>query len=124
MGFDPNTMSNYGVMYALFEIVDNFDLKIEKISEEYSADMCITVNRSNKLYEYMQAWYELEKRTKTELEAATSDEEKNEIKQFNNSWKWNFPKAIVDETAKRLQRERIKSKIEKLKEEYEKLEEE
>ncbi|MCR5704778.1 MAG: helix-turn-helix domain-containing protein [Eubacterium sp.] len=121
---DPNTMTYYGAMYALFEIAENFDMKIEKTQEGHIPSMCITVDFKNQMYRYFEAWYELEQRTETELETATSEKEKDEIKQFYNSWKWNFPKALADKTAKNLQKERIKSKIEELQEAYEKLNDE
>jgi transcriptional regulator with XRE-family HTH domain len=121
---DPNTMSRYGAMYALFEIADIFDMKVEKTPEGRPIGMCLSIDNMNPLFEYMKAWYEENTRIQTELEVATTDEEKNVIKQSYNDWKWNFPKALVDKTAKNLQKERLKSKIEELQEAYEKLNDE
>lgn len=118
---DPNTMSRYGAMYALFEIADNFDMKIEKTPEGRPAGMCISIDYMNPMFEYMEAWYEEYTRTQTELEAATSEDAKKEINESFNNWKWNFPKALVDKTAKNLQKQRLKDQIEKLKEQYDKL---
>jgi hypothetical protein len=39
-------------------------------------------------------------------------------------WKWNFPKALVDETRKERQKTRLQNKIQELEAELKKLEEE
>lgn len=118
---DPNTTSYIGTLYAMFELEEHFNAKIEPTGEDSVPGMCLTVDFRNELYNYMKEWQEIYSQTKVELEAASSEEEKTEIIKSYHNWEWNFPQGIVDRTCKEMQKIRLKNKIEKLQEVYNKL---
>lgn len=118
---DPNTTSYIGSMYAFFEMEEHFDVRIEKTSENQIPGLCITVEANNPLYKYMQEWYEVYLKTKMELEAASSEEEKKKILKAYHNWEWTFPQEIVERTSREMQRKELKSKIDELQEAYDKL---
>lgn len=118
---DPTTSSYINVMFALFELENNFNMKIEKTPEDKPPGMCLTVDFGDHMYEYMKEWYEVYTRTQAELEIASSDEEKEEIIKAYHNWEWTFPQGIVDKTSREMQKIRLKNKIEELQEAYDKL---
>lgn len=118
---DPNTTSYIGAMFALFELEEHFNMKIEKTPDDHVLGMSLTVEFRDHMYEYMKEWYEVYEQTRSELEVASSDEERDEIMKSYHNWEWNFPQGIVDKTEKGLQKARLKKKIEELQEVYDKL---
>ena len=121
---DPNTTSRIGAMYALFELENRFNMKIEKTPEDKPPGMCLTVDFRDSMYEYMKEWYEVYSAIRTEIESASSEEEKKEIIKAYHNWEWTFPKGLVDKTSKEMRKRRLKTKIEELQEAYDKLDEE
>ena len=121
---DPNTTSRVGAMYALFELENRFNMKIEKTPEDKPPGMSLTVDFRDSMYEYMKEWYDVYSAMRTEMESASSEAEKTEILKAYHNWEWTFPKGLVDKTSKEMQKRRLKSKIEELQEVYDKLDEE
>lgn len=121
---DPVTTNYIGAMFAMFELEDNFNMRIEASGEDEAPAMRLSVNFRNEIYNYMKEWYEVYSSMQSQLETASSEEEVKEIKKTYHNWKWNFPKGLVDKTEKGLQKARLKRKIEELQEAYDKLEEE
>lgn len=121
---DPNTTSRIGAMYALFELENRFNMKIEKTPEDKPPGMSLTVDFRDSMYEYMKEWYDVYSAMRTEMESASSETEKTEILKAYHNWEWTFPKGLVDKTSKEMQKRRLKSKIEELQEVYDKLDEE
>lgn len=121
---DPNTTSRIGAMYALFELENRFNMKIEKTPEDKPPGMSLTVDFRDSMYEYMKEWYDVYLAMRTEMESASSEAEKTEILKAYHNWEWTFPKGLVDKTSKEMQKRRLKSKIEELQEVYDKLDEE
>ena len=121
---DPNTTSRVGAMYALFELENRFNMKIEKTPEDKPPGMSLTVDFRDSMYEYMKEWYDVYSEMRTEMESASSEAEKTEILKAYHNWEWTFPKGLVDKTSKEMQKRRLKSKIEELQEVYDKLDEE
>ncbi len=118
---DPTTTNYLGAMFAMFELESTFNMKIEKSSEDEKPAMRLTVDFRSPLYEYMKEWYEVYSQIQSELEVASSDEERTEIMKSYHNWQWSFPQGIVDKTKNDMMKARIKSKIEKLQEVYDKL---
>jgi transcriptional regulator with XRE-family HTH domain len=118
---DPTTTNYIGAMFAMFELESTFNMKIEKSGEDEKPAMRLTVDFRDHLYEYMKEWYEVYSQIQSELEVASSDEEKAEIMKSYHIWQWTFPQGMVDKTEKAMMKARIKNKIEKLQEVYDKL---
>lgn len=118
---DPTTTNYVGAMFAMFELENTFNMKIEKTPEDKPPGMCLAVDFRDPMYDYMKEWYEIYKQTQTELEVASSDEEKEEIMKSYHNWQWTFPQGMVDKTERGLQKARLKRKIEELQEAYDKL---
>ena len=118
---DPTISGYINSMFALFELEDNYDMKLEKIDTDGKGlRLGLTVNFKEGFYKYMEEWYEIYSKTKTELELATTDEEHEEILKSYREWKWKFPQGLVDKTSKEMQKICIKNKIEELQKVYEK----
>ena len=118
---DPITTNYIGAMFAMFELENTFNMKIEKIDEGPTPRMCLTVDFKNHLYEYMMEWYDIYSQTQSELEVVSSDEERKDIMKSYHNWEWTFPQGIVDKAERGLQKARLKRKIEELQEAYDKL---
>lgn len=121
---DPVTTNYISAMFAMFELVDTFNMKLEESGENEAPAMRLSVNFRNQLYNYMKEWYEVYSNMQAQLETAANEEEANEIRKAYHNWQWTFPKGLVDKTEKGLQKARLKRKIEELQEAYDKLEEE
>lgn len=118
---DPNTTSYIGAMYALFELEEHFNMKIEKTPENRTPGLCISVDFRENMYQYMEEWYNTYTAMQAELQTAASQEERDNIQKAYHDWEWNFPQGIVDRTTKEMQKIRLKNKIEELQEAYDKL---
>ena len=118
---DPTTTNYIGAMFAMFELENTFNMKIEKTGEGHAPGMCLTVDFRDSLYEYMKEWYKVYTQTQSELEVASSDDEREEIMKSYHNWEWTFPQGIVDKKERGLQKDRLKRKIEELQEVYDKL---
>ena len=118
---DPVITSYVGAMFMLFELENSFHTKLKQSSEGHSFEMEFTEETGSPMCEYVKEWYEIYKQTQTELEIASSDEEREEIMKSYHNWKWNFPKCTEDENSRKEKKLRLKNKIEELKAIYEKL---
>ena len=120
-GQDPVTTNYIGAMFAMFELENTFNMKIGKTPDDQPPGLCISVDFKDEIYKYMEEWYKAYTQMQSELEIATSDEERKEITDSYHNWEWSFPQGIIDKTEKDLQKARLKRKIEELQEAYDKL---
>ena len=90
---DPSTIDPVGAMFTLFDLENNFHMKIEKTPDDQPPGMYIKAEPSSPMYKYMEEWYEAYKHTQERMKAATSDEEKEEILKLYHNWQWTFPRG-------------------------------
>ena len=114
---EPTTSNYISVMFALFDLENDYNLKIDKVGTK----MCLSVDFGDSLYPYLKSWYEEYSRLQAELEVVKSPEEKSELLKEYRFWEWSYPKALTDEAEQMLKKERLKNKIEVLQAELEKL---
>ena len=69
----------------------------------------------------MEEWYKTYTAMQAELQAVSTQEEKESVLREYHNWEWNFPRGIADRTSKELQKARIKTKIDELQEAYDRL---
>lgn len=119
---DPNTASHIGAMYAFFELEEKFNMTVARGPEnkDKNPTMTLSVSSADPMYYYMQEWLEEYEKTKSQLEAASSAEEKKTILKAYHEWKWNysFDNSTYEKT---MQKARLKNEIEKLQKEYDSL---
>ena len=82
--------------------------------------MTISVSSADPMYYFMQEWLEEYEKTTSQLEAASSAEEKETILKAYHEWKWNYS---LDNSAyeKAIKKARLKKEIESLQKEYDSL---
>ncbi len=115
---DPVITSYIGAMFAMFELENTYNMRIGKTPDDQVPGLCISVDFKDEMYEYMEEWYKAYTKMQSELEIATSDEERKEILDSYHNWEWTFPQGAVDRTEKDLQKARLKKKIEELQKAY------
>ena len=120
---DPITATYVGAMFAMFELENTFNMKISKTPDDQPPGLCLSVDFRDEMYNYMEEWYKVYCQMQSELEVATSDEEKKQITDSYHNWEWTFPQGIVDRTEKNLKKERLKKKIAELQKAYDQLDE-
>lgn len=101
--------TNYSIvsaMFAMFEIGNRFNMKIEKIDNK----MCLTSTRGDSIYGYMEKWYNEYSRFQEELSAASSEKEESELLKKYRFWEWEFPKPVADKTQRELAKLSLKNK--------------
>ncbi|MCR4945450.1 MAG: helix-turn-helix domain-containing protein [Lachnospiraceae bacterium] len=118
---DPVTTSHIGAMFAMFELENTFNMRIGKTPDDQPPGLCLSVDFKDEIYKYMEEWYKVYSQTQSELEIASSEEERKEILDSYHNWEWTFPQGIVDRTEKDLQKARLRRKIEELQEAYDQL---
>ena len=118
---DPVTTSYLGAMFAMFEMEENFNMRIKQGPDNDVTEMCLTVDISDHLYDFMEEWYREYTDTQELLKGVTSEAEREEILKAYQMWKWTFPESIVKRTETNLQKQRLKKKIEELQEIYNKM---
>lgn len=111
---DPVTTNSLGAIFAMFELENTFNMKIEESSENEQPTMRLATDFRDPLYEYMKEWHDIYTQTQAELNATSSDKEKQEILKSYHDWEWNFPKGISDRVSKELQKKRLQRKIDEL----------
>ena len=121
---DPVITNHIGAMYALFEMENQFKVKVEKAPDDRPPGFYISIDFKNDMYKYMEEWYKVYTTTQSQLEMASSDAEREEILKSYFDWEWNFPKGIVERSEKNLQKAQLKRKIEELQEAYNQLDKE
>lgn len=118
---DPVTANYLGAMYAMFELEHTFNMKIEKTPEEHTPGYCLTVDFKENLYGYMEEWYKVYTQMRSDLEMATTDDERAAIEKAYRMWEWTYPSGIPDRSEKDLKKAQLKRKIEELQEAYDQL---
>lgn len=118
---DPITTTQLGAIYAMFELEQHFNMKIQKIDDDFSPRFSLSVGIEDELYGYMEEWYDFHEQIQDELGKASSEKEREEIIKTYTNWEWSFPQAIVDKTEKERKKAVIKKKIEELQNAYNKL---
>lgn len=118
---DPVTANYIGAMYAMFELERTYNMKIEKKPDDQPPGFCLSIDFKESLYDYMEEWYNVNAQMRSELGAATSDEEKTAIQNKYRMWEWTYPAGIISKKEKELKKARLKRTIEELQEAYNKL---
>ncbi len=108
-------------MYVMFDLVDQFGMRLEKTNDEQSSKISLSIGFENPLYGYMEKWYEVLSNTQIDLSHASSDSEREEILNRYYDWKWNFPNGITYQPTPEQQKLRLQRKIAELTDEYNKL---
>ena len=106
---DPNTETDLGFMYAFFSNEDFYGLEVTIIEKK----MAIICN-SDRLNRDLKFWMEKQTEFKKSIELATTEEEKDTIKNEYKNWKWNYPVPLAEETYLELRKKWLKEKIEQL----------
>ena len=115
---DPVIPNDIGVMYALFEMEEVYDLKVHddgRISISFGNGITGAINSN------LREWYKRIEKRDEDLANAKDDTERESIMLEYNMWKWTFPKPLADQTDKFLRKAQIQSKIEQLQAELEQL---
>lgn len=119
---DPVPTSPLGVMHIFFELEEKFNMTVTRGPEnkEKAPTMTLSVSSADPMYYYMQEWLEEYKKVQSQLEAASSVEEKETIVKAYHEWKWNYSLSN-SAYEKTMQKTRLKNEIEKLQKEYDSL---
>ena len=97
---DP-VVSNYlGSMYAFFEMEKYYDLNVSRVDGRVILTFGDGISGS--MNDYLREWERECRQIEIEMEDASSDKERESIKNNYNMWKWTFPKALHDKTKKEL----------------------
>lgn len=118
---DPVTTTYMGVMYALFEMEDMFDLHVQddgRISLSFGNGVTDMPNSD------LRAWCKRIKERDEALKNAKDDAEREAIMYDYNMWKWTFPEALVVNSYKRNRKQELKETISRLQEELDNIEDE
>ena len=119
---DPIVLNYIGAMYAFFEMEETYDLKV--VDENGCLKLIFGDGRiGNTMNKYLSEWEEEKARVDKELEAASSEAEKQAIKKDYDFWKWSYPDALVDQSTKAQKKARIQERIEQLQQALSELEE-
>ena len=115
---NPSTASYINIMYFLFDLENNHGFELEKNDQK----MCLSIDFRKDFYKYLEGWYEEYTCIHTELEAATSEEERKEILDRYYNWEWNYPTGISEKAVRDIHKKRIRDKIAELQDELCRLE--
>ena len=121
---DPVTTNYIGAMFAMFELERTFNMRISKTPDDQPPGFCLAVDFSEGMYKHMEEWYKVYSKMQSELEVASTDEEKKAIMDSYNNWEWTYPQSIVDKTERDLQKLRLQNKIDELQEVLEQMKQE
>ena len=117
---DPVTTTYMGVMYALFEMEDLFDLHVQD-------DGRVTITFGNGVTDSpnsdLRAWCKRIRERDEALKNAKDDAEREAILYDYNMWKWTFPDALVINSRPRNRKQELEETISRLQEELDHLEE-
>ena len=58
----------------MFELEHLFNMEIEEQEDGKPSRFCLSANHTEEMYSRMEEWYKVYTQTKSQLEAATSDE--------------------------------------------------
>ncbi len=121
---DPDLSDNVGIMHALFDLESEGILSIKRTETEVYLkipDTCQT-----ELYKWINKWQYIRHTFEDRMNSAPTEEEKAELIQKYNDWRWNFPELenpfeTAEEKAHRLH---TTQRIQELKKELTALEKE
>lgn len=108
----------------MFELERTFNMHIDKTPADHPPEFCISVDFREGMYKHMEEWYKAYSKMQSQLEIASTDEERKAITDSYNNWEWTYPQGIVDKTERDMQKIRLKNKIGELQEALEQLEQE
>ncbi|MCR4815307.1 MAG: helix-turn-helix domain-containing protein [Lachnospiraceae bacterium] len=121
---DPNTETDLGFMYAFFSnedfyglevtIIEKEDEKLKKLGATLIDKKMAIIFNSDRLNRDLRFWMEKQTEFKKNIELATTEEEKDTIKNEYKNWKWNYPVPLAEETYLELRKKWLKEKIEQL----------
>ena len=118
---DPAVTDPVGAMYAFFELEDLFNMRIGEGPGDRAPSLCLSVDDRNKLYPYLKDWLAVKSLVSAQLEAASSDREREKILHAYHAWKWSYPKvSFYPEDVSRA-KEYLLKRIRALQEKYDSL---
>lgn len=89
---DPDTTSYIGIMYALFQIEQEYGIEIT----ENNGKFCLNINDEDPiLYSCMATWYQRQLWLDVNLKLANTEEQRKNLKHAYLMWEWNFPSSTV-----------------------------
>lgn len=120
---DPVIASDIGVMYALFEMEELFDLKITRLDNRLA--LIFGDGKRGGLNDYLGEWERMYCQVEKDVKSAGTKEECAQIIRNYNYWKWNFPHSIeyqAEQEQKERRKTEIKDQMEQLRKELSELE--
>lgn len=118
---DSTPSSHLNVMFNLFELRDNYGMKLEKKESDESYSLKIE-KAPSALYDYLELWHSLYILVQKEASATSSEEEKKKIMNDFKLMEYSFPTGITFDKQKNLRKELLKNQIAKLQDELANLE--
>ena len=100
---DPVTTNYVGAMFAMFELERTFNMHISKTPSDQPPGFCLSVDFREGMYKHMEEWYKVYTKMKSELDVASTDEERKAITDSYNNWEWTYPQGLVDKTERDMQ---------------------
>ena len=123
---DPDIDTYIGLMYALFEMEDEYGLRLKEIDGQIYLyfDEGISTSSSRQVNHNLRIWLEEQKATVSKIENASCEAEADLIKCDYRLWKWSFPEGVTSRSSKELRKEYIDRQIKELQEKRKQLDEE
>jgi transcriptional regulator with XRE-family HTH domain len=118
---DPAVTDPVGAMYAFFELEEMFCMRIGEGPGDRAPSLCLSVDDRNKLYPYLKDWLAVKSLVSAQLEAASSDREREKILQAYHAWKWSYPQVSFCPEVVSCAKENLLKWIRALQEEYDRL---
>ncbi len=120
---DPVSASDIGVMYALFEMEELYDLKITRMDNRLA--LIFGDGKRGGLNDYLIEWERMYCQVEKDVKSAGTKEECAKIIKNYNYWKWTFPDSIeyqAEQEQKERRKNEIKDQMEQLRKELSELE--
>lgn len=115
---DPNVSSYIGLMYALFELEENFGIETKEIDGNMYLSFTATQENTT-INDYIKRWHYEKLKISEELE--NDPDKESEIKKDYDMWKWTFPKSLAKESETKIKKAMLKKQIAELQKEPKKL---
>ena len=117
---DPVVTSNIGAMYAFFEMEERYGLELRKeAGGQISLFFPFSENGMNTC---LKEWYTRREEYLSDLEKASSKEEKEALTREYHFWEWNYPTVLAKENSRKLRESYLKKKLQEIEDELKKLE--
>jgi transcriptional regulator with XRE-family HTH domain len=91
---DPVISSKWGFMYALFEMEQEYGLKVNEIDGKIVLSFGSSLSEES--MEMLKFWRNKNQQYIESLQNAINEEEQESVRNEYNDWKWNFPKKMRD----------------------------